>query len=133
MQFQITPKANEAISEISKDMIEKSLTEQPVLTIYFKGTTTSIWGTGGSETIPAYLKLTVDVVALENLEKEEEKFTQQADYEPLQLPIFTQDLALSHLVDPTVIDAKIFFHFSELFIANAPVLIENTFWKVEES
>jgi len=132
MQFQITSTAKDAISDIKNDMLTKSITEQPVLTIYFKGTTVAIWGTGGSEAIPAYLKLTVDIVALENLQKEEEKFTQQGDYEPLELPIFTQDLALAHLTDPTVIDAKKFFHFSELFIANAPVLIENNFWKVEE-
>ena len=130
MDFQVTPLAGEAISEMSSDMIKKSVTEQPVLTIYFKGTTVSIWGTGGSEKIPAYLKLTVDVVALENLEKEDEKFTHQGDYQ--DLPIFTQDLAINYLADPTVIDAKKFFHFSEFFISNAPILIENTFWKVEE-
>ncbi len=66
----------------------------------------------------------------EDLEKEEEKFTRQGDYQ--EVPIFTQDLALNYLVDPTIIDAKKFYHFSELFIPNAPVLIENTFWKVDE-
>ncbi|MFX0139586.1 MAG: hypothetical protein ACFFDN_38450 [Candidatus Hodarchaeota archaeon] len=69
-------------------------------------------------------------MALENLEKEDEKFTHQGDYQ--EVPIFTQDLAMNYLADPTVIDAKRWFHMSEFFIPNAPVLIENTFWKVEE-
>ncbi|NVM02580.1 MAG: hypothetical protein HWN67_09610 [Candidatus Helarchaeota archaeon] len=42
MQFQVTNLAGEAISEMSSDMITKSVTEQPVVTIYFKGTTSSI-------------------------------------------------------------------------------------------
>jgi hypothetical protein len=42
MDFQVTPLAGEAISEMSSDMIQKSVTEQPVVTIYFKGTTVSI-------------------------------------------------------------------------------------------
>jgi len=79
--------------------------------------------------VPAYLKLTVDVVALENLKKEKEKFTHQGDYELLELPIFVQDLALNYLKDPTTIDAKGWHHLRELYITNAPILIENTFWK----
>lgn len=78
---------------------------------------------------PAYLKLTVDVVALENLKKETEKFTHQGDFQQLDLPIFVQDLALNYLNDPTIIGSKGWHHLRELFIENAPILIENTFWK----
>ncbi|MHA1379813.1 MAG: hypothetical protein ACTSRG_15690 [Candidatus Helarchaeota archaeon] len=79
--------------------------------------------------VPAYLKLTVNVVALEDLQKENEKFTHQGDFHQFDLPIFIQDLAFKYLKNPTIIDAKGWHHLRELFIQNAPILIENTFWK----
>ena len=129
MKFEVTNAASEYISDLSSEMLSNSVTEQPVITIFFKGTTTAIWGTGGSDVIPAYLKLTVDVTALEDIQKEEEKFSHSGDYEQLDIPIFIQELAEKHLVDPTIIDAKGWEHLRELYITNAPILIENTFWK----
>lgn len=131
MDFTVTSLASEAISKLSAEMKQKSETEQPVLAIYFKGTTTVIEDKGKSEKIPAYLEIKINIVAQGNLEKEEQKFIHQGDYQ--DMPIYTQDIAINYLADPTVIDAKKFYHFSKLFISNAPVLIENTFWKVEES
>ncbi len=42
MDFQVTSLAGEAISEMSSGLIQKNLTEHPVVSIYFKGTTSAI-------------------------------------------------------------------------------------------
>ncbi|MHA1299297.1 MAG: hypothetical protein ACTSO9_07680 [Candidatus Helarchaeota archaeon] len=42
MDFKITDTAGEYISDLSSDMLSNSFTEQPIITIYFKGTTTAI-------------------------------------------------------------------------------------------
>lgn len=69
------------------------------------------------------------MAALEDVKKEKEGFTNQADYQPLDLPVLCQDLAFAYLKDPTIIDVKGFFHLKELYVTNAPILIENNFWK----
>ena len=83
------------------------------------------------EMIPTHLKLTVDVAALEDIQKEKEPFTQH-DHPKLDLPIYTEDLAFKYLTNPTHIDVKIFHHFGELYIPNAPILIKNPYWIDEE-
>lgn len=42
MEIRITHPAEEYISELCSEMITSSKTEQPVLAIYFKGTTSAI-------------------------------------------------------------------------------------------
>ena len=81
------------------------------------------------EMIPSHLKLTVNIAALEDIQKEKEPFTQQADHPKLDLPIFTEDLAFKYLNSPTQIDVKIFHHFGELYIPNAPILIKNPYFE----